>query len=52
MSLFTMTGSGLVDAGLARLAADLRSGRWHRDQAALLDLTELDLGYRLIIATA
>jgi hypothetical protein len=26
MSLFTMTGSGLVEAGLARLSADLRSG--------------------------
>jgi hypothetical protein len=51
MSLFTMTGSGLVEAGLARLSADLRSGRWHRDHAALA-LTELDLGYRLIIAAA
>jgi SAM-dependent methyltransferase len=52
ISLFTMTGTGLVEAGLARLAADLRSGRWHRDHAALLDLTELDLGYRLITAAA
>lgn len=51
-SLFTMTGSDMVEAGLARLAADLRSRRWHREHAALLDLTELDLGYRLIVAAA
>jgi len=50
MSLFTKTGRGLVETGLARLAADLRSGRWHREHAGLLDLTELDLGYRLITA--
>jgi SAM-dependent methyltransferase len=52
MSLFTKTGSGMVTAGLARLAADLRSGRWQREHATLLELTELDLGYRLITATA
>jgi len=52
MSVFAKTGAGLVEAGLARLAADLQSGRWHREHAALLDLTELDLGYRLITARA
>jgi SAM-dependent methyltransferase len=50
MSLFTLTASQMVEAGLARLGADLRSGRWQRDHAALLALTELDLGYRLITA--
>ncbi len=50
MSLFTLTGSGMVAAGLARLAADLRSGRWQRDHAGLLQLTQVDLGYRLITA--
>jgi SAM-dependent methyltransferase len=52
MSLFTMTASCMVEAGLARLAADLRSGRWQRDHAGLLELTEVDLGYRLITAAA
>lgn len=51
MSLFNLTDSGAVEAGLARLEADLRSGGWHRDYATLLDLTELDVGYRLITAT-
>jgi SAM-dependent methyltransferase len=39
-----------VDHGLARLSADLRSGEWHRRNAALLELDELDLGYRLLVA--
>lgn len=52
MSLFAKTGSTLVEAGLARLAADLHSGRWQRDYAGLLTLTQLDLGYRLITAAA
>jgi SAM-dependent methyltransferase len=52
MSLFTQTGGGMVEAGLARLEADLRSGRWQHDHAALRELTELDLGYRLITARA
>jgi len=33
---------------LDRLAADLESGAWHRRHAALLELDELDLGYRLL----
>lgn len=36
--------------GLARLEADLSSGRWHERQAQLLDLDELDVGCRLIVA--
>jgi SAM-dependent methyltransferase len=52
MSLFTKTGSTLVEPGLARLAADLHSGRWLRDHAGLLKLTQLDLGYRLVTAAA
>ena len=35
--------------GVARLAADLESGAWERRHADLLDLEELDLGYRLLI---
>jgi SAM-dependent methyltransferase len=38
-----------VDA-LARLEADLQTGTWRERNRALLQLTELDLGYRLVIA--
>jgi SAM-dependent methyltransferase len=34
--------------GLERLDADLRSGDWQRRHARLLELDELDLGYRLV----
>jgi len=43
---------GRVDNGLARLAADLDSGEWRRRHADLLELDELDLGYRLVIAVS
>jgi SAM-dependent methyltransferase len=39
-----------VEPGLARLAEDLASGRWHERNADLLDLDELDLGYVLVVA--
>jgi SAM-dependent methyltransferase len=39
-----------VGAGLARLEADLASGKWSRLHAGLADLNELDCGYRLIVA--
>jgi SAM-dependent methyltransferase len=37
-----------VPPGIERLAADLASGAWHERYAGLLDLDELDLGYRLV----
>jgi SAM-dependent methyltransferase len=37
-------------AGMARLSADLASGRWHRKYGHLLTLDELDLGYCIVIA--
>jgi SAM-dependent methyltransferase len=37
--------------GIARLRADLESGEWARRHADLLDLEELDLGYRLLVAS-
>ncbi len=40
-----------LDAGLARLAADLDNGAWARKHGDLLDKTELDIGYRLVVAT-
>jgi hypothetical protein len=50
----TPVGSG--DSGrrraLARLAADLASGRWQVEHADMLERDELDLGYCLITAAA
>lgn len=37
--------------GIARLERDLRSGEWARRHAGLLELDELDLGYRLLMAS-
>ncbi len=37
-----------VPPGIERLAADLASGAWHERYAALLELEELDVGYRLV----
>jgi hypothetical protein len=37
-------------AGMARLSADLASGRWHQRYGHLLALDELDLGYCVVIA--
>ena len=39
----------LVDAAVARLAADLDSGAWAERYADLLALDELDCGYRLVV---
>jgi SAM-dependent methyltransferase len=50
ISVFARLAPEEVDAGLARLKADLESGEWHRRNAALLELEELDLGYRLVVA--
>ncbi len=38
-----------LDAGLARLAADLEDGAWARKHGHLLAQTQLDVGYRLIV---
>lgn len=39
-----------LDGGLARLEGDLASGEWRRRYRHLLDLEELDVGYRLVVA--
>lgn len=46
MSAFSMISG--VEPRLERLAADLASGRWHERNGDLLDLAELDLGYRIM----
>jgi SAM-dependent methyltransferase len=40
----------IVDRFVARLQADLADGTWHRRQAALLELSEIDAGYRLVVS--
>ena len=37
-----------VEAGVARLASDLDTGRWHERHGAVMNRTELDLGYRIV----
>jgi SAM-dependent methyltransferase len=49
-SISTFAKCGLIDDRLHRLEADIDSGKWSRDNASLLELEELDLGYRLVIA--
>jgi hypothetical protein len=39
-----------VTAAIARLETDLASGHWARRNGDLLELDELDLGYRLLVA--
>jgi SAM-dependent methyltransferase len=50
ISMFAQTGDDIVRQGLERLAADLRSGHWHKRHEDLLERESLDAGYRLFIA--
>jgi SAM-dependent methyltransferase len=52
MSGLALLPAGVVEPALQRLREDLDSGAWHARHADLLDLAELDLGYRLVIAEA
>ena len=49
-SALALIGDAEREAGMARLSADLASGEWRRRYGHLLELDELDLGYRVIIA--
>jgi SAM-dependent methyltransferase len=49
ISSFAWLPGEVVDAALARLAADLESGEWARRNADLLELEELDCSYRLVV---
>ncbi|EOD64080.1 class I SAM-dependent methyltransferase [Amycolatopsis vancoresmycina] len=51
-SALAQTPAAAVDRGIARLRADLESGRWHDEHAGLLELPEWDAGFRLIVANA
>jgi SAM-dependent methyltransferase len=42
----------VVQRGLDRLSGDLASGKWEQRHSALRAVSELDIGYRLLIASA
>jgi SAM-dependent methyltransferase len=50
ISAFAVMDPACMEEGLARLAADLESGAWRQRHADLLELDELDGGYRLLVA--
>jgi SAM-dependent methyltransferase len=50
ISAFALMDQACVEEGLARLAAAIESGAWCRSHAELLELEELDGGYRLIVS--
>jgi hypothetical protein len=50
ISTFSQLDPGIVERGLRRLRDDLHTGRWQQEHGDLLDLPELDIGYRLVIA--
>ena len=51
ISTFHLPGADALLGGLERLASDLDDGRWEQRNRDILDHTELNLGYRLLIAT-
>ncbi len=50
MSVFAKADEEALREGLGRLAEDLRTGRWQKDHADVLERDSLDVGYRLVIA--
>jgi SAM-dependent methyltransferase len=50
ISTFSLLPAAEIDPGLARLAADIDSGAWVNRHGPLLQLDELDVGYRLLVA--
>jgi hypothetical protein len=50
MSAIRNLDAAVVDAGMARLRADLESGAWDRRFGHLREMNELDLGYRLLVS--
>jgi SAM-dependent methyltransferase len=49
ISVFRLLEADEVADAIGRLAADLDSGAWERRNGALLELDELDLGYRIVV---
>ena len=50
ISALALLDDAVLEPGLARLAADLRSGAWHERNRALLERDTYDFGYRLVVA--
>jgi SAM-dependent methyltransferase len=50
ISVFSIVDPPEVERAIGELEADLESGAWHERHRDLLDLDELDLGYKLVIA--
>jgi SAM-dependent methyltransferase len=50
ISTYSLMSQAELEDGLGRLAADIESGAWYARHDDLLELNELDLGYRLIVA--
>jgi SAM-dependent methyltransferase len=50
ISVFARLEYGDIATMISSLRADLQSGRWKRRNANLLELEELDLGYRIVVA--
>jgi SAM-dependent methyltransferase len=50
ISVFAQVPSAAVDRATDALSADLESGRWRQRHRALLELSELHLGYYVIVA--
>ncbi|HVL33719.1 MAG TPA: class I SAM-dependent methyltransferase [Actinomycetota bacterium] len=51
ISRFNQIDERAIDAGVERLQSDLASGEWDRRYGTARGETELDLGYRLLIAS-
>jgi SAM-dependent methyltransferase len=49
-SMSTFSKLATITSGLAKLSEDLQSGEWHDKYGDVLAQSELDLGYRLLIA--
>jgi SAM-dependent methyltransferase len=50
ISAFHRLTSQQIRTGLVRLRADVESGAWRRRYAKLMEISELDIGYRLLVA--
>lgn len=50
ISGLALLDQNVVSAAMERLQRDLDQGRWHTDYAELMERSELDLGYRLVVA--
>jgi hypothetical protein len=48
--MFALMAEPLLREGLSRLDADLATGAWTDRHTDLLDKSQLDLGYRLVVS--